>query len=75
MDTKKLSLKGKITVLNNLALAPIIYASSLINTLNKAISKINNLIPSFCLGWHHLQYISENPYTTNRQGRPKVMSF
>ncbi len=39
---RKLSLKCKITVLNNLALAPIIYASSIVNTPNKAISEINN---------------------------------
>ncbi len=29
---RKLSLKGKITVLNNFALAPLIYVASVINT-------------------------------------------
>ncbi len=43
----ELSLKGKITVLNNLALAPIIYASSVVNTSNKAICEINNSIQIF----------------------------
>ncbi len=41
---RKLPLKGKITVLNSLALAPIINASSVVNNPNKAICKINNLI-------------------------------
>ncbi len=44
---RKLSLKGKITVLNNLALAPIIYDSSVVNTPNKAIEEINNVIQNF----------------------------
>ncbi len=34
---RKLSFKGKVTVLNNLALAPIIYVSSVLNTPNKTI--------------------------------------
>ncbi len=29
---RKISLKGKITVLNNLKLAPIVYVSSVVNT-------------------------------------------
>ena len=44
---RKLSLKGKITVLNNLALAPIIYVSSVVNTPTKAIEEINNIIQNF----------------------------
>ncbi len=44
---RKLSVKGKITVLNNLALAPMIYAFRIVNTPNKAISEINNLIQNF----------------------------
>ncbi len=44
---RKLSLKGKITVLNNLALAPIIFVSSVVNTLNKVVMKINNIIQNF----------------------------
>ncbi len=43
----KLSLKGKVTVLNNLALALIIYVSSVVNTPNKAIMEINNTIQNF----------------------------
>ncbi len=44
---QNLFLKGKITVVNNLALSPIIYASSIVNTPKQAISEINNLIQQF----------------------------
>ncbi len=44
---RKLSLKGKITVLNNLTLAPIIYVSSVVNTHVKAIEEINSIIQNF----------------------------
>ncbi len=44
---RKLSLKGKITVLNNLALSPLIYASSVVDTSSKAINEINSLIQAF----------------------------
>ncbi len=66
---RKLSLKGKITVLNNLALAPIIYVSSVVNTPNKAIEEINNVIQN--LIWD----CSKNINTANRQRRSKTMSF
>ncbi len=39
---RKLSFKGRIRFLNNLALAPIMYASNIVNTHNKAISQIDN---------------------------------
>ncbi len=44
---RKLALKGQITVLNNVALAPLIYASSVTNTPDKAITVINNIIHNF----------------------------
>ncbi len=44
---RKLSLQVTITVLNNLALAPIINVSSVVNTPNKAICEIYNLIQNF----------------------------
>jgi len=44
---RSLSLKGKITVINTLALAPLIYVSSVTNTPKKAITEINNLIQNF----------------------------
>ncbi len=72
---RKLSLKCKIIVLNNLALAPIIYTSCVVNTSNKAICEINNLIHNFI--WHgaNLQHISENPNSKNRQGRSKLCHY
>ena len=42
-----LSLKGKITVINNLALSPLIYVSSIIHTPTRAINEINNIIQNF----------------------------
>ncbi len=41
---RKLSFQYKITVNTYLALAPIIYGSSIVNTSNKVISEIINLI-------------------------------
>ena len=45
--TRKLSLKGKITILNNLALAPLIYVSSVVSTPDLAIKEINNTVQNF----------------------------
>ncbi len=47
LETKKLSLKGKIIVINSLVLAPLIYASSVEDTPTKAINEINNIIQHF----------------------------
>ena len=44
---RNLSLKGKITVINNLALSPLIYVSSVTSTPEKAIKEINNIIQNF----------------------------
>ncbi len=44
---RNLSLKGKITVINNLALSPLIYVSSIIHTPTRAIKEINNIIQNF----------------------------
>ncbi len=41
---RNLSLKGKITIINTLALAPLIYFSSTIYTPDKAITQVNNII-------------------------------
>jgi hypothetical protein len=46
-NIRNLSLKGKITVVNNLALAPLIYVASVTNTPNKAIIEINNIVQNF----------------------------
>ncbi len=42
---RKLSLKG--TILNNLALSPLIYTSSVVDTPTKAINEIKSLIQAF----------------------------
>ncbi len=44
---RRLSLKGKITTLNNLALSPLIYVSSVVDTLTKAIDEVNMIIQAF----------------------------
>ena len=44
---RKLSIKGKITIINNLALSPIIYVSSVIDTPPRVINEVNNLIQNF----------------------------
>ncbi len=44
---RKLSLKGKITVLNHLALAPQIYVASVVDTPKRAIQEINNATQNF----------------------------
>ncbi len=41
---RKLSIKGKITIINNLALAPLIYVSSVISTPQRVINEINNIV-------------------------------
>ncbi len=44
---RTLSLKGKITIMNTLALAPLIYVASIIDIPKNAITEINNIIQHF----------------------------
>ncbi len=44
---RTLSIKGKITIINTLALSPLIYTSSLIYTPKEALKEINNIIQTF----------------------------
>ncbi len=44
---RNLSLKGKITIINTLALALLIYLSSTIDTPDKAIAQVKNIIQHF----------------------------
>ncbi len=44
---RKLSLKGKITILNSLALTPLIYVSSVVSNPYRVINEINNIIQNF----------------------------
>ncbi len=66
--SRKLSLKGKVTVLNNLTMAPLIYVSSVINTPVKAINKISNVIQN--LVWNgSTSKISQKNFNTKHQQR------
>ena len=47
---RDLSLKGKITVLNNLALSPLVYISSVISTPQQVITEVHNLMRDFLWG-------------------------
>ncbi len=40
-------------IINNLALSPLIYVSSVVNTGKPAIKEINNIIPNFM--WDNIQ--------------------
>ncbi len=44
---RKLSIKEKTTVINSLALAPVIYVSSVISTPQRVINEINNIVQNF----------------------------
>ncbi len=44
---RTLSIKGKITIANTLALSPLIYTSSLIDTPMEALKEINDIIQNF----------------------------
>ncbi len=42
-----LTLKGKVTILNSLALSPLIYVSSIIDTPYIVITEVDNIITEF----------------------------
>ncbi len=44
---RKLYIKGKITIINSLALIPLIYVSSVISTPQRVINEINNTVKNF----------------------------
>ncbi len=76
---RKLSFKGmkKITISNNLALdslAPLIYASSILNKPHKTIKEINNN-SKLHLGLVYLQSNTNNINTTNRKWWFKTLSL
>ncbi len=58
---RKLSLKGKITILNNLALSPLIYSSSVVDTPTKVINEINSLIQAFI--WYNSYFQNSTKHT------------
>ena len=54
---RNLSLKGKTIIINSIALAPLIYVSSILDTPDKAIIEINNIIQNFM--WNGSTKISQ----------------
>ncbi len=70
---RKLSIKGKITVLNNLALAPVIYVSSVANTPNKAVEEIYNVIQNFIWDDSTSKIAPKKINSANRQRSSKTM--
>ena len=44
---RNLSLKGKITIINSLALSPLIYVAGVINTPKRVIDEVDNIITRF----------------------------
>ncbi len=48
---RNLYLKGTITIINTLALVPLIYLSSTIDTPDKAIAQVNNIIQNMLWDW------------------------
>ncbi len=71
---RKLSLKVKITIHNNLALSPLIYASSVVYTPSKAINEINNLIQAFI--WNnYTSKIAQNTLTQKiEKGKHRLLN-
>ncbi len=73
---RKLSLKGKITVINSLAHAPLIYASSVVDTPPKAINEINNKIIQHFLWDDSTSKISQHTLIQNiENGSLKLCHF
>jgi hypothetical protein len=46
-----LSIKGKITIINTLALSPLIYVSSVISTPIRVYREVDNIIQKICMEW------------------------
>ncbi len=44
---RHLSLKGKVTVVNNLALSPLLYLCSIIHTPENVISEVKSIVVDF----------------------------
>ncbi len=52
---RRLSIKGKITIINSLALVPLIYVSSVISTPQRVINEINNIVQNVIWDWFNLE--------------------
>ncbi len=55
---RALSLKGKITIINTLALVPLIYVASIIDIPKNAITEVNNIIHHFIWDGKHPKLLS-----------------
>ncbi len=71
----KLSLKGNITALNSLALARLIYTSSVIKTPKKAISEINNIIQNVMWDGSILKFSQQTLIQSIQNGGLKLCNF
>ncbi len=61
METKKIVHKRKYYIINSLALAPLIYVSSVISTPQRVINEINNIVQKeLYLGWFNLEDSPKN---------------
>ncbi len=72
---RSLSLKGKITIINNLALAPLIHCASLIEVLEQVIKEVNNIIQNFTWDGKTSKISEKNINTIYRQGGLKLCQF
>ena len=71
---RNLSLKGKTIIINSIALAPLIYISSIVDTPKKAITEINNIIQNFI--WNGSTKISQKTLIQDtKQGGLKLCHF
>ncbi len=67
LETDETIFKGKITVLNNSAFAPLIYASSVAYTPNKAITEVSNIIQKIVWEDRLLRFLKKTTHSINRK--------
>ena len=73
--TRDLSLKGKVTVLNSLALAPLIYVASVIHVPDRVLLEVKSIIIDFMWGGGSSK-IAYNVLIQNiEQGGLKLIDF
>ncbi len=72
---RNLSLEGKAIVLNNLALAPLIYISSVVDTPKQAIHEINNIIQNFIWNGSTSKLAQQILIQPMKNGGLKTLSF
>ncbi len=75
LKQRYLTIKGKITILNNLALAPLIYVSSVIDTPEKAIKEVDTIIQNFIWEGKTAQISKNTLIQTIENGGLKLCDF